>query len=60
MIFPIFREDIHSDWFKYPKMCLISIISVFIDFFNFAPYKSRKDKNASTEIFYALSRNENG
>jgi hypothetical protein len=24
------------------------------------PYKSKKDKNASSEIFYILSRNQNG
>ena len=38
----------------------VSKLSAFIDFFNFVPYKIRKHKNMSKELFYIMTSNQKG
>ena len=48
LLYPIIKEG---------ESVSVSKLSSFIDFFNYVPYRTKKDKNYSKELYYVMTSN---
>ena len=51
LLYPIIKEG---------ESVSVSKLSSFIDFFNYVPYRTKKDKNNSKELYYVMTSNQHG